>query len=138
MCFKYIPDLGRHKKTHKAENLLCGDCNKVFKGEHNLKRHVIENRCRIKEQEQVKVYQCGACNKTCNRHWNLVRHMKMHNGVNDKLLYHEDKGLYRCTICLKSFTKKCNCDRHMKYVHSPVWRLWKSLCGLKLHIIKHK
>ena len=83
--------VGRHIKTHKAENLVCAKCNKVYNGERNLKRHVQEYRC------QCDIYQCGVCHITFNNHLKLVKHIKTHDF--NKLLDKEYMGLHRCTVC---------------------------------------
>ena len=141
--FKRYSCLKNHMLTHQAVYLMCTDCNKPFKGEHNLKRHVRENMCRKKANDDI--YQCGICHKTLRDRSNLVRHVKSHNSVNNKLSDLGDKVLYSCAVCSRSFTKKSNCEHHMKYVHSSTkpyqcgvcGHELKSLCGLKLHMSNH-
>ncbi len=107
---------------------MCSLCNKVFKDNAHLKRHV--DGVHLKKRQHI----CSLCGLAYLQKDHLNDHMKMHTGVK----------AFACQVCGKRFAKKHNLQQHMN-MHNGIKPYTCSLCdaafaassNLRTHKLKH-
>ena len=142
--FKAKGILEKHLETHSDNTYHCVQCDKTFKTERSLKKHLqgfhTEGKpyeCQVcintfKCEESLKIhmeihsyetYKCEQCGKAFKMKRYLREHVKSHSLSNEKTdendtdNVHNNK-MYKCAKCEKTFKKKFNLKRHIQTKHS--------------------
>ena len=98
--------------------IKCKYCNKNFKQNTNLKRHI-----RIEHTDNPKIYKCEFCGKICNRLDNLKLHQrnscpkklkKLEFGVEKPI---DTEKLLKCNYCSQDFPSHMKLALHKKNIH---------------------
>ena len=147
-------ELSEHSSTHEKEGLsaqvilemdsmdkkhACDLCNKSFKSEIHLDRHVLTHsgikppKVHGKLYTGDKTHRCSICNKTFAYGHTLKAHVKIHEGIR-----------HPCEVCGKLFKHAYNLKVHM-FDHTGGGKYECKICNkkfgvrsmLKKHSIKH-
>nr|CAB3267971.1 zinc finger protein 236-like [Phallusia mammillata] len=119
----------QRKYRRKANPAKCPFCNKEFRKECQLKRHIL-----IHTGE--KPFACTLCDKAFNQKSALQIHMMMHSG----------KKPYTCPHCPQLYTQRGNLRMHVARVHSKISNrfpceecscVFKKVGNLNAHITKY-
>jgi len=110
-CFKVIKggNLKRHiDRRHKSRKvwLNCDDCEKPFTSKEGLKRHKIQNRCRINEELFPELFP-EACTRGCGRRFKTLSTVEKHCRVMCPIKL-------KCHKCKEDFAKITELTKHMK------------------------
>lgn len=121
----------QHKNSvsfHRKPSLSCSFCDKEFRGQSKLLRHV-------RSHTGEKPFTCLHCPKKFGQKTHLNNHLKVHNDeksfqcsycvkkFRDKTCFkyhlktHTGKNLFECPQCHKRYPRQCDMTRHLK-VHS--------------------
>ena len=92
------------KEVEKEGAYTCTVCNKSYKKEGNLKRHVETSH----KEENSDDRTCTDCNKVFTKRCHFLRHIR---DVHSKI------SKVTCNECNKEFTNKDNLDWHVKQIH---------------------
>ena len=104
--------LSDHKKfKHLNEGFLCNECDKRFKNEYHLKRHLGSH-----FQEKKVCRNCGG----------LFRQLKIHQEKCGKRKRHPTA---KCNECGKMFLEQKYLKEHMKYKHGENSKVKCKKCG---------
>ncbi|XP_053401417.1 uncharacterized protein LOC123550620 isoform X2 [Mercenaria mercenaria] len=92
------------RSEHKTEekNYQCKHCEKTFRYQQGLKRHITEQ-----HEENAKV-PCPICGKLFKSEQNVQRHSKIHVGP------------FTCPHCIKVFTERSEYNDHIKSEHADL------------------
>lgn len=112
----------------------CRNCNKKYKMQHSLTRHLKE------ECGQVKKFKCKRCTFGAVYRFELQRHVTT---------FHQTKKYnpYKCAICSFTYSRREYLENHMKREHSnwcrlrscirtrsrtitPIWIVWGVGCAI--------
>ena len=119
VTFRSFSGLYHHQKTHEGQLYKCpeGGCNKEYKTEHLLRRHL-----KVHRDHREGNLKCPHCEKTFCRADYLEIHIKRHLGQKDE----------KCPECGKGFVCKSDLIRHKLNVHSAYGRYQCPDCGKRL------
>ena len=120
--------LSKHMKTvHRGlKPIKCELCDKNFRENYGLKRHVKEvhkvgNVGEKMSDEPIKPHNlssnCPVCDKSVKK---LNWHLRMTHGVDKNLVPTFSKFKHHCEVCGKPFRDKCNLERHIPSCHKMV------------------
>ena len=100
-------DNQKEKKNKPSVKVnICSICDKAFKINSEMKRHV------LRTHSETKNISCGQCDFRTKRNDTLLSHMKTKH---DK-----ECETYLCAPCGRVFKVKGEMNRHMKKIHEPV------------------
>ena len=108
------------KTKVQIKTFPCDDCDKVWKWQWELKRHMRTHSRPPTKQETERNFECTghSCNKRFRLKNDLKQHMRLHTGEN----------LLSCDICQKKFTSKYAILHHVA-VHIGAKQFQCALCG---------
>ena len=101
----------RHKRKRE---LVCTVCNKTFRFQSNLSRHV-----RV-VHEKLRPHVCKVCNKAFAESHDLRKHVK---------IVHEGVKLFECKHCGRGFSDVGNLNKHVAAVHEKKKPHVCGICG---------
>lgn len=122
-----MTDILNHETNPQFKAFICEQCQRSFKKQNKLFRHVNETHLNMKD------FSCTICEKCFKRKSHLKRHMIIHSS--------EPKP-FRCLFndCLMRFSDKYHLERHIKVKHKNI-KLECIECSLffekKLFLLKH-
>ena len=107
--------LSQHMNIHEEEEMLCVECNKVFKNRYYLKLH-------NQSSHSGDGANCSECGKWFNTAVTLKNHVKrMHRRVNNHI----------CNDCGRAFFAPGKLNAHIKIVHQNIKAYFCELCPYK-------
>ncbi|RVE47043.1 hypothetical protein evm_008325 [Chilo suppressalis] len=143
--FSFMSALRRHEKQHeRTGSVSCGQCNRKFRDESLLKRHMkyahkgtfscikcsavfnsdlaLHSHMKIHKPESERRYRCSFTG--CKKSFNFAHHLKHHE------LTHTNTKQYFCSVCGKGFIQYHHLKSHEK-IHKPEGWLTCSFPGCK-------
>ncbi|CAB0044964.1 unnamed protein product [Trichogramma brassicae] len=115
------------KKTQNKLSFDCKICQKTYKGEVSLKRHI------NKTHKSIRPHECKICQKSFARKSNLNVHIDM---------VHDRSKPFECEICHKAFSSKGYVHIHIDTIHNGSKPHECEICqksfGSKGNLNKHK
>ena len=106
ICGKFFTGKGFvvHLRTVHTERLFnCNTCNKTFKANNTLERHIQQ------VHQQKKMFSCNVCDMTFNQKINMNKHIAE--------IHHQLKA-FKCHSCYKTFKRKSHLNYHITDIHT--------------------
>ena len=111
-----------YKHLNPGRCFVCDICNKIFKHEQDVLRHIREE-----HEGPSQKFVCDICDAEFNKKSNLTRHMNEHAGTS--------KEKAKCPECPLTFSQNSDMKRHLLMIH--VDPTLSYICKLCDQVFKH-